>query len=84
VQLVKGGKKNRKHNRNRRRPGKARYTSERRWVANRSRRVRRCNGERYWTAWCAALTEADGELAQGAVANVRSRRSPDRERRLAA
>ena len=39
TKVRRGGKKNRKHGRNKRAPSNARYTAEKRWVANRTRRI---------------------------------------------
>jgi len=37
--VIKGGKKSRKHGRNRRKPCKMRYTSSKRWILNKAKKV---------------------------------------------
>ena len=37
----RGGKKNRKYGRNRRKPSKMRYTNERRWITNKLKKIKK-------------------------------------------
>lgn len=46
-----GGKKGRKIGTNKKKPCHVRYTTERRWLTNKAKRVRRCNGELAWRAF---------------------------------
>lgn len=84
AKITQGGKKNRKHGRNGRRPGKVRYTLQRRWITNKSRRVLRCNGERAWAAWCDRLSPDDASHAARVAASTWSHRLGTAEAQRAA
>jgi hypothetical protein len=41
AQKHKGGKKNRKHGRQKKKPAQKRYTAERRWIKNKAKKIRK-------------------------------------------
>ena len=48
----RGGKKNRKHGNQRKRPAQIRYTAERRWIKNKARKITRYMKDHpNWSPW---------------------------------
>jgi hypothetical protein len=54
IKRSRGGrhKKGRKIGQNKKKPCHIRYTNEKRWLTNKARRIRKCNGEDAWLAFC--------------------------------